>query len=116
MQGGVGRGQHPAVTQGGGGGGQGLAAQRPSRLVHGIGVGYGHCHVHGEALLRQRRGLQEGDRQRGRSKPKIKSDGSLVSVTASLRESDSATLRVCFNRQIHWCHVVGQSAIKTAVH
>lgn len=104
VQGGVGRGQHPAVTQGGGGSGQGLAAQRPSRLVHGIGVGYGHCHVHGEALLRQRRGLQEGDRQRGRSKPKIKPDGSLVSVTASLRESDSAILGVCFNRQIHWCN------------
>lgn len=64
VQGGVGRGQHPAVTQGDGGGGQSLAAQRPPRLVHGIGVAYWHCHVHGEALLRQRCGLQEGDRQR----------------------------------------------------
>lgn len=70
VQGGVGRRQHPAVTQGGGGGGQGLAAQRPPRLVHGSGVADRHCHVHGEALLRQRRRLQGGDRQRGRSKPK----------------------------------------------
>lgn len=65
VQGGVGRGQHPAVTQGGGGGCQSLAAQRPSRLVHGIGVAYWHGHVHGEALLGQRCRLREGDRQRG---------------------------------------------------
>ena len=50
------RGQHPAVAQG---------ALADALLVHGgVGVGDGHGHVHGEVLLGQRCGLQEGG-QRG---------------------------------------------------
>ncbi|TNN28097.1 hypothetical protein EYF80_061755 [Liparis tanakae] len=53
VQRGLWRRQHPAVTQGGGGGCQRLAAQSPPRLVHGIRVGDRHRHMHGEVLLRQ---------------------------------------------------------------
>lgn len=60
VQRGLWRGQHPAVAQGGGGRCQGLAAQSPSWLVHGVGIGHRHRHMHGEVLLRQCCGLQEG--------------------------------------------------------
>lgn len=62
VQRGLWRGQHPTVTQGGCSCCQGLAAQSPSWLVHGIRIGHRHCHMHGEVLLRQCCGLHEGDK------------------------------------------------------
>ena len=89
VQRGLWRGQHPTVTQGGGGRCQGLATQSPSWLVHGIRIGHRHCHMHGEVLLRQCCGLQEGDKhtQRYLHTNTLWIHGLMV-VMASLTESD----------------------------
>lgn len=84
-------GQQPAVTERGCGCCQGLAAQSPSWLVHGIRVGYRHCHMHGEVLLRQCCRLQGGDKHTHtvcthiKSRLDDESNGSVV-VMASLTE------------------------------
>lgn len=102
VQRGLWRGQHPTITQGGCGCCQGLATQSPPWLVHGIRIGYRHCHMHGEVLLRQCCGLQEGDKHMQifthKHTPNPRSDGSVV-VMASLTERDPWGF--CFHKLIN---------------